>query len=294
VSGEGCRVADLWYYSKLGSSDRLGPISADELRKMAASGEIGRDDLIWKDGMADWVPAKSAKGLFSERAPAAPPPLPRPSRADPWGSGHSSGAHDQKQEKEAMRNLRADKTERQRGRAARSRMRPKGGKLSNRNIIVAAVVAGVVVVGTGFICTSLESHQGGTRSGMHKGGTPASEIEQEILRVTAELNSIPASNRPARWGHILLLQRLKRKLQLIKTIGSDALCRRCHGDGVLDPCPACGGSGWATARSSAVSYSGGRPVKCSMCGGRGTVTCPRCHGTGKDPGEHIPDWSGQW
>jgi len=87
VIGEGGRVADMWYYSKPGSSDRQGPISADELRKKAASGEIGRDDLIWKDGMADWVAARSAKGLFPERAPATPPPLPRPDGTNSTGVG---------------------------------------------------------------------------------------------------------------------------------------------------------------------------------------------------------------
>ncbi len=68
-------MSDLWYFSKGDSSDRQGPISTDELRAKAASGEIHRDDLIRKDGMADWVPASSAKGLFPAEAPA-PPPLP--------------------------------------------------------------------------------------------------------------------------------------------------------------------------------------------------------------------------
>lgn len=47
--------ADMsWYYSKNGT--QLGPISADELKGKASSGEIFATDLVWKEGMADWQP----------------------------------------------------------------------------------------------------------------------------------------------------------------------------------------------------------------------------------------------
>jgi hypothetical protein len=32
---------------------------------MAADGWLGRDDLVWRQGMADWVPAHDAEGLFA-------------------------------------------------------------------------------------------------------------------------------------------------------------------------------------------------------------------------------------
>jgi TM2 domain-containing membrane protein YozV len=55
-------VSQEWYYSVDG--DRQGPISAAELKKLADAGTIKAVDLVWKDGMADWVAAKSIKGLF--------------------------------------------------------------------------------------------------------------------------------------------------------------------------------------------------------------------------------------
>jgi len=51
-----------WHYSKDGK--KTGPISAPELKSLANSGGLLPDDLIWKDGMAEWKPAKNLKGLF--------------------------------------------------------------------------------------------------------------------------------------------------------------------------------------------------------------------------------------
>ncbi len=61
-----------WYYSVGG--DRQGPVSAQELRKLVDAGTLTAADLVWKDGMADWVPAKSIKGLFAAGASAAGTP----------------------------------------------------------------------------------------------------------------------------------------------------------------------------------------------------------------------------
>jgi hypothetical protein len=46
-----------------------------QLKAMATSGRIAAEDLIWKQGMAEWVQASSAKGLFStaSRKPSALP-----------------------------------------------------------------------------------------------------------------------------------------------------------------------------------------------------------------------------
>jgi TM2 domain-containing membrane protein YozV len=59
-------VSQEWYYSVDG--DRQGPISAGELKKLADAGTIKPGDLVWKDGMTDWVQAKSIKGLFAAAA----------------------------------------------------------------------------------------------------------------------------------------------------------------------------------------------------------------------------------
>ena len=68
----------VWHYSV--GDDRRGPVAADELRQLAAAGDIGPDDLVWKQGMAEWVAASTVKGLFP-KPPATgskpvPPPLP--------------------------------------------------------------------------------------------------------------------------------------------------------------------------------------------------------------------------
>ena len=56
-------MSQEWYYSVDG--DRQGPISSGELKKLADAGTIKPGDLVWKDGMSDWVQAKSIKGLFA-------------------------------------------------------------------------------------------------------------------------------------------------------------------------------------------------------------------------------------
>ena len=71
-------MATEWHYSKGGQQH--GPISAADLNALAKSGELLPTDMIWKEGMAEWKPAGSLKGLFPPTtAPApkkAPPPLP--------------------------------------------------------------------------------------------------------------------------------------------------------------------------------------------------------------------------
>lgn len=74
-----------WYYSKNGN--QLGPISGDEIKAKLASGEIGATDLVWKDGMADWVPASQVGELRSLVPPASqvtPPTSPVGSNPSPY------------------------------------------------------------------------------------------------------------------------------------------------------------------------------------------------------------------
>ena len=51
-----------WHYST-GDDHQAGPISAKELNRLAASGELKPDDLVWKEGMPEWTPANRLKGL---------------------------------------------------------------------------------------------------------------------------------------------------------------------------------------------------------------------------------------
>lgn len=83
-------MAAQWHYQHGGQQH--GPITATDLKALAARGGLLPDNLIWKKGMAKWVPARGVKGLFPDGAakpvvaapvPAravggGPPPLPPP------------------------------------------------------------------------------------------------------------------------------------------------------------------------------------------------------------------------
>src|SRR5438034_612665 len=68
-------MAQLWYYAHDGQQQ--GPVTAAQLKQAADAGQLYPMDLVWKEGLANWVPASSIKGLFSAEAlAAAPPPAP--------------------------------------------------------------------------------------------------------------------------------------------------------------------------------------------------------------------------
>jgi ribosomal protein S27E len=60
-----------WHYVRDGQS--IGPLSAIQLRQMAISGQLQPQDLVWKQGMEDWVAAGKIAGLFDR---ISPPPIP--------------------------------------------------------------------------------------------------------------------------------------------------------------------------------------------------------------------------
>lgn len=61
-----------WYYSKNGT--QLGPISEAELRAKLSAGEVSPADLVWKEGMGDWLPTARIPELLSA-AQLLPPTL---------------------------------------------------------------------------------------------------------------------------------------------------------------------------------------------------------------------------
>jgi hypothetical protein len=68
-------MASQWYYARNGV--RFGPVSGQQLKQLAATGELLPQDLLWKEGLPDWRPARAAKGLFpAPQAASVPPPLP--------------------------------------------------------------------------------------------------------------------------------------------------------------------------------------------------------------------------
>ena len=64
-------MADQWHYSVKG--EKKGPISSGELKQLASAGKLSRSDLIWKEGMANWVPAGKVKGLLPVQETSTPP-----------------------------------------------------------------------------------------------------------------------------------------------------------------------------------------------------------------------------
>ncbi len=55
-------IADQWYYAQQGQ--QKGPLSEEQLRQLATSGQIQPTDLAWKQGMASWMPASQIQGLI--------------------------------------------------------------------------------------------------------------------------------------------------------------------------------------------------------------------------------------
>jgi hypothetical protein len=77
---EGDMAAD-WYYTT--NTQKMGPVSWDELRQLASAGLLKPHDLVWSSGMGDWVKAVRQTGLFTEARDstaiaATPPPLEEP------------------------------------------------------------------------------------------------------------------------------------------------------------------------------------------------------------------------
>lgn len=74
-----------WFWMKDGQ--KHGPIDTPQLKQMAQAGQIKPTDLIWREGLPDWVPASKAKGLFgAEAAPAGGGDVSSPAASRPSAS----------------------------------------------------------------------------------------------------------------------------------------------------------------------------------------------------------------
>src|SRR5687768_3887589 len=86
-----------WYYAVGGN--QVGPVGSDELKRLAAAGELKPTDLVWRDGLSDWTAASKIGGLFAAAAaPGTSPPdaaaaaapvysAPAPAAVLPYGGG---------------------------------------------------------------------------------------------------------------------------------------------------------------------------------------------------------------
>lgn len=69
-----------WYYAR--ENKQYGPVPTAELKRLAQSGDLRREDLVWREGLKSWTTAKEVKGLFEEPGPAtSPQPVTSPAAA---------------------------------------------------------------------------------------------------------------------------------------------------------------------------------------------------------------------
>jgi uncharacterized membrane protein len=70
-----CNEMGMWHYVQNGQA--RGPIETPALQALLQNGSLGLDALVWKQGLPDWVPARSVPDLASSGAPGmTPPPIP--------------------------------------------------------------------------------------------------------------------------------------------------------------------------------------------------------------------------
>ncbi|HMF16312.1 MAG TPA: DUF4339 domain-containing protein, partial [Gemmataceae bacterium] len=63
-------MAELWYYTRDGQAQ--DPVPKAELVQLAGAGLLNPTDLVWTEGMPQWVRASSAPGIFAKDALTAP------------------------------------------------------------------------------------------------------------------------------------------------------------------------------------------------------------------------------
>ena len=74
-----------WFY--VGSSGQVGPLSETQILDLADHAVITRDTLVWRAGMASWVPASQLPKIAARFQPTftppqtpVPPPVPNQTR----------------------------------------------------------------------------------------------------------------------------------------------------------------------------------------------------------------------
>jgi hypothetical protein len=59
-----------WTYAQNGQ--QFGPVTSTQLKQLAAQGQLGGNDLVWREGMTEWAQAGTVKGLFAAREEPRP------------------------------------------------------------------------------------------------------------------------------------------------------------------------------------------------------------------------------
>lgn len=58
-----------WYYAQ--GDKQIGPVTSAQIRQLAGAGVLGQEDLVWREGMEEWIPAQGIKGLFKTESQTA-------------------------------------------------------------------------------------------------------------------------------------------------------------------------------------------------------------------------------
>lgn len=59
----------VWYFAR--GDEEKGPFTEAQIRSLVGAGKVRDEDLVWKEGMRDWLPARDVPGLM---APMDEPP----------------------------------------------------------------------------------------------------------------------------------------------------------------------------------------------------------------------------
>ena len=65
---ERCNMSHQWYFVM--DDQKRGPLTDDELKERAASGKLGLADLVWRQGLPEWVEAQTIEGLTFPNMPS--------------------------------------------------------------------------------------------------------------------------------------------------------------------------------------------------------------------------------
>ncbi|MDB4382102.1 DUF4339 domain-containing protein, partial [Akkermansiaceae bacterium] len=65
-----------WYYGQGGQQE--GPLDEATMRSRIASGQVSSSDLVWREGMAEWLPLAQVSELATAPVAAASSPYVTP------------------------------------------------------------------------------------------------------------------------------------------------------------------------------------------------------------------------
>jgi hypothetical protein len=82
-------MASEWFYTLNG--EKHGPVSSQELRRLAQAGTLSPTDLLWKEGMKEWCPASQARKLF-DGVSTPGPVVPKAAEAEATSASPSTKA----------------------------------------------------------------------------------------------------------------------------------------------------------------------------------------------------------